>query len=357
MSDTPVPPQVPVPPAYYPPPPPPPATPPAPPAQGYGAPPAAPAQGYAASAPAGYGVPAPPPKKKRVWLWVLIIALVLGCCITSVAVAVLGGFLAAGADETATVTKADASYTKAVDALTKVGDDFDAIGGADADPAKVQTFATESKASLDAARADLAAARQTIETLSDSEARTTYVKGLAEADKGLEAIQAMIQDVSGKSALLAEVDAASESYRQGNDKMNAAVTALNVDKWKAAGESAGPAKTLFMAAREDYLKAQGMDASAGMEKAVAYVDVQIQRATTVTQMANQGSRGNLTDYNRLVKEFNALNRKIDAMPEPEAISDPDWATARLDMLRQDAVSSLTTSDELMTAAHALFSGK
>lgn len=325
------------------------------------APAAAPTAATAPPPPAGapvqaYGAQPPAPKKRRVWLWVLLIVLVLGCCAVAVVVAVVGGLVATGVDQASTVSKADASYSKAIKALTAVGDGFDAIGGADADPAAVQNFANESRSSLDGARADLAAARKTIETLGDSEARTTYVQALEEADKGLKAIQAMLGDITGKSALLAAVEGASATYQQANDKMNAAVTSLNGDKWKPAADTAAAAKALFIQSRDGFAKAQGMDATAGMDKAVAYVDVQIQRATTVTQMANQGSRGNITDYNRLVKELNALNSKIKAMPEPDAISDPNWATARLDELRTTAVDSLTKADELMTKAHDLFSG-
>jgi hypothetical protein len=356
MSDTPNVPQVPpaAPAPAYPPPPPVSA-----PAQQYGAPAqqyGAPAQQYGAPA-QQYGAPAPAPKKRRVWLWVLIIVLLLGCCGAAAVAAVVGGLVATGADQASTVAKADESFNKAVKVLTGIGDGFDAIGGADADPAAVQKFANESKSALDGARADLATSLKTIETLGDSEARTTYVSALEEADKGLEAIRGMLEDLTGKTALLAAVDGASASYKQANDKMNAAVTSLNGDKWKPAADTAAAAKTLFTQSRDGYLKAQGMDATAGMDKAVAYVDVQIQRATTVTQMANQGSRGNITDYNRLVKEFNALNTKIDAMPEPEAITDPDWATARLETLRTTAVDSLTKADELMTKAHTLFSGE
>jgi hypothetical protein len=340
MSDTPNTPQAPA--TSYPAPPPPPA--------------ASPPQQPPYAAPPQYGAQPPAPKKRRVWLWVLLIVVLLGCCGAAVVTAIVGGLVATGADQSSTVKKADESYAKAVLVITAVGDGFDAIGGADAEMAAVETFAGESKAKLSAARTDLAASRKTIEALGSSEGRTTYVSALEEADKGLEAIQAMLDELTGKSALLATVDAATAPYKQGNEKMNAAVTALNGDKWKPAADTAAAAKLLFVQSKDGFVKAQGMDATAGMDKAVAYVDLQVQRATIVTQMANQGSRGNTGDYNRLVKDFNALNKTIDAMPEPEALSDPNWATARLDVLRTTAVDSLTKADELMTKAHDLFGG-
>jgi hypothetical protein len=274
-----------------------------------------------------------------------------------VAIAVIGGFLAVGAGQESTIAKADASYAKGVGALTEVGGGFDAIQAAGADVTAIEDFAAQSKTTLDAARVDLAASRTTIETLGDSDGRTTYVQAVQEADKGLEAIGAMLDELTGKSALLAQVDTSTVAYGQANDRINAAVTALNKDQWAVAGTAAAEAKALFEKAREGFAKAQAMDATAGMDKAVAYADAQIQRAAIVSRMATQGPSANTKAYNLLVGELNALNKKIAAMPEPEVLTNESWATARLDNLRQTAIASLTKADELMASAHEVFAGQ
>jgi hypothetical protein len=304
--------------------------------------------------------PAPPsePRKNRhVLLWVFAGFLVLGLCAAGVAIAVIGGFLAVGAGQESTIAKADASYAKGVGALTEVGGGFDSIQAAGADVTAVEEFAVQSKTTLDSARADLAASRKTIETLGDSDARTTYVQAVQEADKGLESIGAMLDELTGKTALLAQVDTATVSYGRANDRINAAVTALNKDQWAAAGTAAAEAKALFEAARAGFAKAQTMDVTAGMEKAVAYADAQIQRAAIVSRMAAQGPAGGTKAYNLLVGELNALNKRIAAMPEPEVLTNEGWATARLDSLRQTAIASLTRADELMASAHQLFAAQ
>ncbi|HEX9094277.1 MAG TPA: hypothetical protein VF902_09875 [Coriobacteriia bacterium] len=321
------------------------------------APPAAqqPAPAYAPPA-AQQPAPVPPPRKKRTWLWVLLVLFLLGCCGAAIVAAVVSGVIAGGVNTAATVSAADGHYLKAVSALEALSNSYDALGDTEPGDPALQKLAGETTAKIATAREELAAARTEIGKLGASEARSAYEQGVDETDKALQAIDAMGQELSGKSAAMAEITAGLDLYRKGSDKMNEAVAALNKDKWTPGGTAAGQAKDYFEQAVERFRKAGELDATAGMDKMVSYVDLQFKRASVAVQMANQGSRGNITDYNRLSKEYNSLNAQLDAMAEPDAIANPDWATARADELRASAKEALTTGSALLDKAHGLFNG-
>jgi hypothetical protein len=330
------------------PPPPPPAAVAAPPVGSPPPPPIAPA--------AAYAPPAPAPRKKRTWLWVLLVLGLLGCCIAAVVAAIVGGVIASSADTAATVKAADEHYVKAVSVIKDLSDRYSALGGAEAGDAAVQKLAGETTARVSVAREELTAASTEIAKLETSEARTTYEQGIAETDKALEAIDAMAQEMSGKSTAMTEITAGLQVYKQGSEKMNEAIGALNNNKWTPGGTAAGQAKDFYEAALVRFRKAGEIDPTAGMEQMVAYVDLQFKRASVAVQLANQGSRGNLTDYNRLIKEYNALNDQLDAATQPAAITDPNWATARAGELLAQAGESLTKGAGLVEKARTLYSG-
>lgn len=295
--------------------------------------------------------------RRSVWWWVAVGGVAVACLGAIAGAVFVAGVIGSRGRETAAVARADAAYASAIASLSAVGDGFAAAGGVEATSGALAPFVADARGSIASARADLAASRAAIGELPDSEARTTYLTALKEADDGLASIRSMLDMMGGTSTLLAEADAALALYQRGNDALNAAVAALNADRWQEASRAASDASSLLAQAREGFARAGRVDSSAGMDKAVAYVDAQARRAATVTRMAGVGAGGDVAAYNGLVGELNALNRTIAAMPQPEALADEGWATSRLDALRAAATDHIARADELMRQAHSLYAGE
>lgn len=351
-----MPPAAPQPPAAPGPPPPlppmgtPPAAAPAPYAPQYAPPGQVPPVGGAPHAP-----PAAAPKKSRAWLWVIVVAVLLLCC-AGVAAVLLGGaaIFSGGSSQAATVAKADADYKLAADALTTLSTEASGLSAGDA--AAMAAFKTKTDASLKTARGQLESARATIGTLSASEARTAYEQGIDETIKGLDALQALVEEAGGKTEFGTLAVEASKLYSEGSRKMNDAVGLMNKNLYSRAGVEAGRAKAIFKQAREKFVKADAMEPTADLEKVIVYIDLQLDKVGYVIQMANYGVKGETSAYNKAVPKFNAINTKISKSPEPTALNDPNWGTNRITELAKQVDDSMTKAAELLDKAHKLLSG-
>jgi hypothetical protein len=344
----------PAPPAAPPPYSPPPAAPQQPAAPGP-PPPPPPAGTPPAAAPAPYAPPAAAPKKSRAWLWVIVVVVLLLCC-AGVAAALIGGaaIFSGGSSQSATMAKADVDYKLAAETLTALSTEAAALSRGDA--AAMAAFKTKTDASLKTARGQLESARATIGTLPASEARAAYEQGIDETLKGLDALQALVDETGGKSEFGALALDASKLYLEGSRKMNAAVGLMNKNLYSRAGVEAGRAKAIFKQAREKFVEADAMEPTADLEKVIVYIDLQLDKVDYVIQMANHGVKGETSAYNKAVPKFNAINAKIAKSPEPTALNDPNWGTSRITELATQVNDSMTKAAELLDKAHKLVSG-
>lgn len=332
---------------------------PIPPAQPYAPQPAAPeppAQPYAQPqpyAPQGYapqpGVPSQPVKKKRrAWIWITLVIVLLLCCAGSAVAGLIGFGAKSASDQSATIKTADTAYTKAVKGL----------GAASADAATVDDPEASAKTAtaLDTAKTDLATARDAVTGLSESEGRTAYLQALDEADKAVETLRSMAEEASGKSKFLVTAKEGIRLYNEGHRHMNTSVDLGNKSLYSRAGVEAGKAKSFFKQARAKLAEADAMDTASDLEKSIAYVDLQLEKVDYEIQMDNYGNKGKIAAYNKVVPKFNAINTKIGRAKEPEALSDPTWATRLVDQFQTKFTDELTKSGTLIDRAHKLLSG-
>lgn len=293
------------------------------------------------------GVPQPVTKKSRTWIWIVLVIVLLFCCVGSVIAGAIGFGLKSAADQAATVKIADAAYAKGLEGLQTAAESAAAIE----DPAASAKTVT----ALDASAADLQAARTAITGLSESEGRGVYLQALDEADRAVETLRAIAAESSGKSKFLDTAKEGLRLYSLGRTHVNASVDAGNKSSYSRSGAEAVKAKAYFRQARAKFVAADAMETAADLEKSIAYVDLQLQKVAYATQMASLGKQGKNSAYNKVVPKFNALNKKIDALKEPEALSDPTWATRLLTELQATFTEQLTKSGALMDRAHKLLS--
>lgn len=308
---------------------------------------------YAPAAPA-YPPPYPPAqppapaKKRRTWVWVALVVFLLLCC-GGVAVAGLVGYgVKTASDQASAVKAADTAYMKAIKSLQSASTSAAAIGDAEA-PDGVG-------ASLESAKSDLAAARAAVEGMPSSDGRTVYLQGLDQADAAVETLGGIVSEASGKSKFLATAKEGISLYDQGSSTLNSAVQLANKNLYSRSGVLVGKSKLLFKQARAKLVEADNMEKGADLEKSVAYVDLQLEKVDLAIQLDNYGSRGQISQYNKVVPKFNAINTKIGRAKEPDALSDPNWATSVLTDLQAKFTEQLTKSGELVDRAHAKFGG-
>lgn len=326
-----------------------------PPAPAY-APPAQTPPTYAP--PPAYGqppsAPEPPKKKRKVWVWVLVVVLLLTCCGVGGCVALFGGIAALGVNQAETVSKADTAYSAAVAALSEVDKAAGDVNGSD--PASVAAFTEKAKGSLDTAATQVGAARTEIGKLSESEGVTAYKKGLDETDKAIELLRQAVDELSGVSKFGAVAKEGVELYSSADSKMNTMITLMNKKQYTKAVREVEGAKPLFQQAREKFTQAAGMDPTAGMDKVIAYVDLQLEVVRYGIQLANYGAKGDTTGYNKVVPKINAANKRINAMAKPAALTDPNWGTERISALEKEYETTVAKADALITKARTLLNG-
>jgi hypothetical protein len=294
------------------------------------------------------GVPSQPVKKKsRAWIWITLVIVLLLCCAGSAVAGLIGFGAKSSSDQSATIKTADTAYTKAVKGL----------GAAAAAAATVDDPEASAKTAtaLDTAKTDLATARAAVTGLSESEGRTVYLQALDEADKAVETLRSMAEEASGKSKFLVTAKEGISLYNSGHDHMNTSVDLANKSLYSRAGVEAGRAKSFFRQARAKLAEADAMDTASDLEKSIAYVDLQLEKVDYEIQMDNYGNKGNISAYNKVVPKFNAINTKIGRAKEPEALSDPAWATRLVDKFQTQFTDELAKSGTLVDRAHKLLS--
>lgn len=319
-----------------------PPQPPAPPAYGAPAYPPPPAYGAPPFAPQ----PPAPKKKSRAWVWVLVTFLLLLCCGGAAAAGLIAYGVNTAQQQADTIKAADAAYMKAVKRLQSSAASAAVLQG----PEGVAKATPE----LDAAAQDLADSRAAIEKLPDSEGRKTYLAGLDRGDAAVTTLRSILAEASGKSQFLDTAKAGIALYNSGAALLNSAVDLANKNRYASSSGQAGQAKAQFQQARAKFVEAEKVDPSADMGNSITYVDLQLRKCDYALQMNGYGAKRQTAAYNRIVPKFNALNKQIAGIRQPEALSDPNWATKLLTNLQAKFAEQLNASGELVTKAHTLY---
>lgn len=306
-------------------------------------------------APPAYGAPAYPPqppapkKKRRVWVWVLVTALLLLCCGGAAAAGLIAYGVNTAQQQADTIKAADAAYVKAVKRLQSSAASAAVLQGPEA--------VAKATPELDAAAQDLADSRAAIEKLPDSEARKTYLAGLDRGDAAVTTLRSILSEASGKSQFLDTAKAGIALYNRGGALLNSAVDLANKNRYAVSSGQAGQAKVLFQQARAKFVEAEKVDPSADMGNSIAYVDLQLRKCEYALQMNGYGAKRQTAAYNRIVPKFNALNKQIAGIAQPEALSDPNWATKLLTNLQAKFAEQLNASGELVSKSRDLYGAK
>lgn len=245
------------------------------------------------------------------------------------------------------VREADRHYgaaVKRVEAVAVVTEDTEAT---------LESQASSANAGLDAAAAELDDARATLEQLGPSEARDTYLSGLDEAEKGLGALREAVEFLDRAGGILRRVEAAAEAARTARQRLNEAIALANQDKYDAAKAKAGEGERLLKDAESSYRQAHEIDREAGLDKAAAHVAKQREEAVLLQRMADLGKAGKVSDYNDTISRVTKLRAEVDKLPQPEIVTDPDWAKKRMTSVGARVERHLGRADELVERAHTL----
>lgn len=288
--------------------------------------PAAPPQAPA-PVPQPYGAPAPQPARpraRRTGLIIGIVVAVLALCglVTCATMAVVG---MGAAEKAETIALAETHWVAAASAVESAGVSLDEMQGAsDAD-----AVVGEATSALRTSRDEIAAARAAIERLEESEGRSDYLAALAALTAAVDGLEDLVAYVGLANRMAEDVSRAAGAADAAADDLNAAIGAGNKRDYARMRTRAREASSGFAKAASMFRAAHELDESAGLDKAAAYCDVRRKQADLVVKMADSGKAGRISAYNKDVDRMNEMNKKAEAMGEPEVVTDPDWVTNRL----------------------------
>lgn len=301
----------------------PPPGPPAPPA-GFEQPAAPPPAAYQQpTAPASQ--PVAPPKKRRN---ILVIAGVLIAVLFCIPALCIGGFAISAAREEArtreAVSVAEEHYNAATEALEQASAAMSGFGQGGS-----TAKADEASAKIRSARDELAVARATVEPLDDSEGKTAYLASLDAATKSVEGIEQLIATLKVLTQVSDQMNRGASAIRGADAMLDAAIEAGNDGSYAKMQSNARSASQRYATALTTFTAADKLEPAAGLKSVVDYVRMRKSQADLAVRMGGLGKDGKVSEYNKLVKQQQSLDKKAEALGEPAIISDPKWFENRI----------------------------
>lgn len=281
-----------------------------------------------------------PPKKsrKKTWIIVGVILVLLLCCCTT---AGIGAFIFSGpsaADDAASVTKAEKSFTTPYDALLKYS------SSSNTDSVDGTTFFTTQKELAGAARKGIQAADTAAASIGDDATKVEYLASLKKVDDALallEGADAAELDVdtitSDLTKALAKVDAA-------NTTRAAALASADAEKWAAALTDAQSSLDVYTAVKAQLDDLDSRYPGVGIAAVNDYLSLKIKLAEKLIEMAKAGQSGDTKAVGTTTTEYNALVDEANAATVSDIVNDPaKGVPAAVSKAMKDAVSAVESA--------------
>jgi hypothetical protein len=315
------------------------------PQQPYAGQPAAPPQQPYAGQPAA---PVQPPKKKRgLAIALSVIGLLLVCGVGSCAAVIGFGVLGNSGGDKDAATQAEAHFDAARSAVETASTSLD---GAASSEKATKEAANAAEKSLRTARDEIAASRAAIERASAGKGRTDYVAALEDATRAVDGLEDVVAYVRVMSSMAAQMKEAGTAGSKANDDLNAAIEAGNASRYGVMKTKAQAAASGYVRAAGIFRQAHELDTAAGLDKAAQFAEKRKAQADVVIRMAQEGSAGKVSAYNRDIQTQKRLGQEADAIGDPPIITDSNWLDKRLSVLQKSVTEAGDRSDQLRATA-------
>ncbi len=285
--------------------------------------------------------PSSQPKKGRTTLIIVIAVVLLACCaVSACAIALLGmGFLGDG-ETRAAVEEADTHIEAAFEIVEAVGAELDALEESDRFGEQIAAVAAESRTRLEDAHAELDAAGDTIRALSEGEIRSTYLEALEELRSAVRVFEDVFDFlVDNGTAIQAAVDAA-DLQDEGLDLLNQAINQANRRDYDDSETNSRAAVEKFGAAASLFASAHSSIPSAGLDRAVTYMNELQEVSRIQVEIAEFGRANRVNDYNRALERIDAIHAASEGDPLWDIFDDPEWLLGRLDAMEQQVMDHI-----------------
>lgn len=286
-------------------------------------------------------------KGTTAWLWPVIAVLLVCCALTSCGALWGAGILNGRAKTEEAFKNADVHWNLAAAELTKVND---TLSKAAADPKNIAAsfakLSAQGKEGIDKARTQLKQSAAALGDVEKSESKTTYLAAVTEAEAALTQFDAMLAYVKQLGKLYGLAASGVSKVKTGNANLSSAIRAANKSNYSETKKYASRASDAFAAAANEFSAANVVDKSAGFKKALAYTSKLKEEADVLAQVADAGSRNQISKYNSLAKEQADIQAAVNKMPQPEIIANENWANTALEKFARNIKDHVTKAEAL-----------
>jgi len=255
------------------------------------------------------------------------------------------------AQKQATISKAEEHYTNAMSSVEEAGAAVKEAKTTDAE-ADVRTAIEDADDALSTARDEIAAAKASIEELGDSEGKTAYLESLAAANEAIDGLQDTVAYLGTATDIVVKVQTGAAAMTKANADLDAAIKAGNSRSYSTMKSKARAASVNYVAAAAAFRDAHQLDPESELDKAARYADKRKEQCDVAVRMAEEGSAGRTSAYNKDVSRMRVLEKDAGRIGEPAIIKDPNWVEKRLADINDAVEAAAQTADELRAKALA-----